>query len=182
MKKQKFNKFNPSQTEEYLGQMHLAGQALKQVSSWSGKMEFVICKPAEMLYRIDVYQPSKKEVGFFPEYDAHYLSFFQDAGWEMVCGVSPYVIWRKPVATVDFPDEALLYNDRDSIYAYQKKIVTYRILSTAILPWIGLANRSVWRIAEWKWQQVVWNGMILLIWLGFVAYQLWKLSRLKKEL
>ncbi|MGT2715222.1 DUF2812 domain-containing protein [Streptococcus respiraculi] len=182
MKQQKFNKCDPSQTEKYLGQMHLAGQALKQVSSWSGKMEFVACPSEEMLYRIDVYQPSKKEVGFFPEYDAHYLSFFQDVGWEMVCGVSPYVVWRKPVAAVGNPDEALLYNDSSSIYAYQKKIVTNRILSTAILPWISLANSSIWRIAEWKWQQFAWNGMMLLIWLSFVAYQLCTLYRLKKEL
>ncbi|MGT2800392.1 DUF2812 domain-containing protein [Streptococcus marmotae] len=116
MKQQRFKAFQLNQMEEYLGQMHLAGQALQQVSSWSGKMEFVACPSEEMHYQIDVYQPSKKETGFFPEYDTHYLSFFQDAGWEMVCGVSPYVIWCKPVAAVGTPDEALLYNDRSSIY------------------------------------------------------------------
>ncbi|MEX5397297.1 DUF2812 domain-containing protein [Streptococcus sp. ZJ93] len=182
MKQQKFNKFNPSQTEKHLSQMHLSGQALKQVSSWSGKMEFVACPSEAMFYRIDVYQPSKKEVGFFPEYDAHYLSFFQDAGWEMVCGVSPYVVWRKPASAVELPDESLLYNDRDSIYQYQKKIVRYRILTTFIIPWLSLSNSSAWRIAEWKWQQFAWNGTILLIWIGFVAWQLWKLHRLKEEL
>ncbi|MGT2951225.1 hypothetical protein BU202_08910 [Streptococcus cuniculi] len=180
MKQQKFNKFDPSQTEAYLTRMHLSGQALKQVSSWSGKMEFSSCKPEEMVYRIDVYQPSKKEVGFFPEYDDHYLSFFRDASWEMVCGMSPYVVWRKPAAAVDLPDESLLYNDRDSIYQYQKKIVRYRILSTFIIPCLSLP--SVLRIFEWRWQEFAWSGTILLIWLAFVAYQLWTLYRLKKEL
>ncbi|MTB63734.1 hypothetical protein GGG87_01745 [Streptococcus sp. zg-86] len=110
------------------------------------------------------------------------MVFFPCKSEEMVCGVSPYVVWRKPVAAVGTPDEALLYNDRSSIYAYQKRIVTNRILSTAILPWISLANSSIWRIAEWKWQQFAWNGMMLLIWLSFVAYQLCTLYRLKKEL
>ncbi|MBF0778797.1 DUF2812 domain-containing protein [Streptococcus cuniculi] len=178
MKRQKFNKFSPSQMEVYFYRMHLSGQAVKQVSSWSGRVEFVACKPEEMVYRLDFYQPSKKEVGFFPEYDDHYLSFFQDTGWEMVCAVSPYVVWRKPVEAVSLPDEALLYNDRESLYQYQKKLVTYRILSTAIFPLLALT----WRITEWKWQHIAWNGMILLVWLGFVGYQGWTLSQLKKEL
>lgn len=181
MKKQKFNRFKPIQMEAYFSRMQRSGQALKQVSPWSGTIEFVSCKPENMIYRLDFYQPSKKEIGFFPEYDHHYLTLFQDAGWEMVCGASPYVIWRKPVSTVDSPDESLLYNDREGVYQHYKRLVTYRVLSSIIVSWFSLATASIWQIAEWKWYQFVWQGLILLVWLAFVAYQLWMLDQWKKE-
>lgn len=176
----KFNPFKPEQMEEYLSQMHQSGQALQSISPWAKKMTFVPCQAKEMVYRLDIYQPSKKEMGFFPEYDAHYRSYFEDEGWEMVTGAYPYVIWRKPAHGITHADDLLLYNTREDRYHYQKKLVFHRIRLTllCLLP----SFFPVLLDSEfWNWPKNLYSGVLLCVMLGGLSYQLFCLYRLKKK-
>ncbi|TCD45729.1 DUF2812 domain-containing protein [Streptococcus sp. X16XC17] len=63
MKKIRFNPLRPQQMEKLLMQQHKNGQALKEISPFTGKMVFVPCQPEDVVYRLDFYQAPNKWVG-----------------------------------------------------------------------------------------------------------------------
>lgn len=176
MKEKMFNALYPERILTYLEEQHHQGYALKEISPFTGNVTFKECQPARVVYRMDVYQPSHSEAGFFPEYDHIYLQYFQDAGWEMVCGVAPYVIFRKPVTDETKGAELELYSDRDTVYDYQKKIVWKRCLVFAVPVMTSIPNfllNSQKSLGSWLFE-----GALLLAWLSYVC---WQFYRLKKE-
>ncbi|MGT2910270.1 DUF2812 domain-containing protein [Streptococcus cameli] len=164
----KFNPRKPEQMEAYFRQMHQEGWAVKNINPFTGKIEFVPCQAEDVIYKLDIYTPKSQWELFLPEYDGDYKVLFESAGWQMVSGFRPYVLFKKAVASATCEEELELYSDRTSFADYRKKVFRLKLYAS-IIPFIPLFP-TFGNILSWKLHNFLLLGLVFSLWAGYVGF------------
>ena len=98
--------------ESWLGQMSQQGWHLAS-AGWPARYTFIQGKPADLVYRLDWQEASRKE-------QPNYRQLFADAGWEHAGSHAGWQIFRRPAAE---GPASQIFTDVDSKVAKYERMV-----------------------------------------------------------